>query len=70
MLVYTRIVVQYASRRVVERDWRIVVVPDEDASSGATVLSLFLCDYCKQQGHSVLLKRKKKLLPSSSDDNL
>ena len=53
-----------------ERDWRIVVVPDEDASSGTTVLSLFLCDYCKQQGHSVLLKRKKKLLPSSSDDNL
>ena len=67
MLVYTRIVVQCASRVV---DWRIVVVPDEDASSGATVLSLFLCDYCKQQGHSVLLKRKKKLLPSSSDDNL
>ena len=50
----TRIVVQYAARRVVERDWRIVVVPDEDASSGATVLSLFLC---KQQGHSVLLKQ-------------
>ena len=24
-----------------ERDWRIVVVPDDDASSGATVLSLF-----------------------------
>jgi hypothetical protein len=33
--------VQYASRRVVERDWRIVAVPDEDASSGATVLLLF-----------------------------
>ena len=50
----TRIVVQYTARRVVERDWRIVVVPGEDASSGATVLSLFLC---KQQGHSVLLKQ-------------
>ena len=41
MLVSTRIVVQYASKRVVKRDWRVVVVPDEDASSGATVLSLF-----------------------------
>ena len=40
MLVSTKIMVQYASRRVVERDWRIVVIPDEDAA-GATVLSLF-----------------------------
>ena len=40
MLVSTKIMVQYASRKVVERDWRIVVIPDEDAA-GATVLSLF-----------------------------
>lgn len=41
MLVSTRIIVQYGSRKVVERDWRIAVIPDEDVSSGATVLSLF-----------------------------
>ena len=32
MLVSTRVVVQYWSRRVVERDWRIVAVPEEDVS--------------------------------------
>ena len=42
MLVSTKIIVQYASKKVVERDWRIVVVPEEEASSGASVSSLFL----------------------------
>lgn len=32
---------QYSSKKVVERDWRIVVVPDEEASD-ASVSSLFL----------------------------
>ena len=33
MLVSTRVVVQYSSRRVVERDWRIVAVSEEDVAS-------------------------------------
>ena len=34
MLVSTRVVVQYSWRRVVERDWRIVAVPQEDVAMG------------------------------------
>ena len=41
MLVSTRIVVQYSSRKVVERDRRIVAVPDEEAET-ASLSSLFL----------------------------
>ena len=41
MLVPTKIIVQYSSKKVVERDWRVVVVPSEEAS-GANVSSLFL----------------------------
>ena len=40
MLVSTKIILQYASKKVVKRDWRIVVIPDEDSSS-ASVMSLF-----------------------------
>ena len=31
-MVSTRVMVQYSSRRVVERDWRIVAVPEEDVA--------------------------------------
>ena len=41
MLVSTRMIFQYSSQKVVERDWRIVAVPDEEVSD-ASVSSLFL----------------------------
>ena len=40
MLVSTRVVLQYSARKVVVRDWRIVVIPEEDIAT-ASVLSLF-----------------------------
>ena len=40
MLVSTKVILQLANKRVLERDWRIVVIPEEDAPE-ANVLSLF-----------------------------
>ena len=46
----TRVVVQYSSRRVVERDWRIVAVPEEDVAK----------QQGQAKGHLPLLKGKTK----------
>ena len=56
MLVSTMVVVQYSSRRVVERDWRIVAVPEEDVAKQQR----------QAKGHLPLLKGKTKLTPHSS----
>ena len=56
MLVSTRVVVQYSSRRVVERDWRMVAVPEEDVAK----------QQGQAKGHLPLLKGNTKLIPHSS----
>ena len=57
MLVSTRVVVQYSSRRVVERDWRIVAVPKEDVAK----------QQGQAKGHLPLLKGKLSLVLIFSD---